>query len=59
MPTSSNRTDFSVHCCHGKHMVASLKTLLLDFIYTILNNNGGILSGASKSLHVNGLAGFM
>jgi hypothetical protein len=30
MPTSSNHNKVSVHCCHGKHAVASSRTLLSD-----------------------------
>jgi hypothetical protein len=30
---SSNHTEVSVHCCHGKHTVVSSRTLLLDLIY--------------------------
>jgi hypothetical protein len=33
MPTSSNHTEVSVHCCHSKHMVVSSRTLLSDLIY--------------------------
>jgi hypothetical protein len=33
MPTSSNHTEVSVHCCHGKHNVASSRTLLSDQVY--------------------------
>jgi hypothetical protein len=32
MPTSSNHTEVSVHCCHGKHKVASSRTLLSDLV---------------------------
>jgi hypothetical protein len=32
MPTSSNHTDVSVHCCHGKQAVGSSRTLLSDHI---------------------------
>jgi hypothetical protein len=32
MPASSNHTGVSVHCCHGKHTVASSRTLLSDLI---------------------------
>jgi hypothetical protein len=32
MQTSSNYPDVSVHCCHGKHTVASSRTLLSDFV---------------------------
>jgi hypothetical protein len=28
MPPSSNHTEVSVHCCHGKHTVARSRTLL-------------------------------
>jgi hypothetical protein len=31
--TSSNHTEVSVHCCHGKHTVASSRTLLSDLVY--------------------------
>jgi hypothetical protein len=33
MPTLSNYTQVSVHCCHGKHTVASSRTLLSDLVY--------------------------
>jgi hypothetical protein len=34
MPTSiKNRTEVSIHCCHGKHTVASSRTLLSDLVY--------------------------
>jgi hypothetical protein len=33
MPTSSNHIEISLHCCHGKHMVARLRTLLSDFVF--------------------------
>jgi hypothetical protein len=36
VPTSSNHTEVSVHFCHGKHMVASLQTLLSDLAYLLL-----------------------
>jgi hypothetical protein len=29
----SNHTEVSIHCCHGKHMVASSRTLLSDLVY--------------------------
>jgi hypothetical protein len=32
MPTSSNHTEVSVHCCNGNHTVASSQTLLSDLI---------------------------
>jgi hypothetical protein len=32
MPTSSDRTEVSVHCCHGNYTVASLQTLWSDLI---------------------------
>jgi hypothetical protein len=33
MPTTSNHTEVSAHCYHGKHMVASSQTLLSNFQY--------------------------
>jgi hypothetical protein len=32
MPTSSHHTEVSVHCCQGKHKVASSRTLLSDLV---------------------------
>jgi hypothetical protein len=29
MPTSLNHTEVSVHCCHGKHMVASARNFIV------------------------------
>jgi hypothetical protein len=34
---SSNHTEVSVHCCHGKHMVASSRTLLSDLVFKALH----------------------
>jgi hypothetical protein len=33
MPMSSNHAEISAHCCHGKHTVANLWTLLSDLIW--------------------------
>jgi hypothetical protein len=41
MPTSSNHTEVSVHCCHDKHTVASSRTLLSDLVH----HNGTTDSG--------------
>jgi hypothetical protein len=34
--TSSNHTEVSAHCCHGKHMVASSWTSLSDLVSVII-----------------------
>jgi hypothetical protein len=36
MPVSSNHTEVSVHCCHGKHTVAILQTLLSNHIWILV-----------------------
>jgi hypothetical protein len=53
MPTSSNHTEVSVHCCHGKHTVTNLWTLLSDLVYLfkICKYNYHILAKFSVILH--------
>jgi hypothetical protein len=35
MPTSSNHTEVSAHCCYDKHTVASSRTLLSFVVYNL------------------------
>jgi hypothetical protein len=36
VPASSNHTEVSFHCCHGKHAVARSLTLLVDLVCLLL-----------------------
>ena len=49
MSTSSNHTKAFVQCCHGKHTVASSRTLLSDHVFHLLIAN--IQMSTKRALH--------
>jgi hypothetical protein len=48
MPTSSNHTEVSVHCCQSKHTVASSRTLFSDLIILVVKLERGRVKDSIK-----------